>query len=124
MNNLRVCIGLDGSIPTAPTITPDDSVALTLLGRVKRGRKKRYFVPKLLSIEFDLNAPPSPPLRPDAGSFHVRGEQCCVRMATPTGELAQFDSGDWIATVVLSHLVSRWPHDGGVSDGASNVRLN
>ena len=51
-----------GSIPTAPTITPDDSVALTLLGRVKRGKKKRYFVPKLFPIEFDLNAPP---LRPD-----------------------------------------------------------
>jgi hypothetical protein len=33
------------SIPTAPTITPDDSVALTLLGRVKRGRKSGILFP-------------------------------------------------------------------------------
>jgi hypothetical protein len=45
MNNLRVCNGLDGSIPTAPTITPDDSVALTLLGRVKRRRKSGILFP-------------------------------------------------------------------------------
>jgi hypothetical protein len=42
MNNLRVCNGLDGSIPTAPTITPDDSVALTLPGRVKRVEKAAF----------------------------------------------------------------------------------
>ena len=39
MNNLRVCNGLDGSIPTAPTI---DSVALTLPGRVKRVEKAAF----------------------------------------------------------------------------------
>jgi hypothetical protein len=42
MNNLRVCNGLDGSIPTAPTITPDDSVALKLPGRVKRVEKAAF----------------------------------------------------------------------------------
>jgi hypothetical protein len=34
-----------GSIPTAPTITPDDSVALALLGVEKRGRKQGVLFP-------------------------------------------------------------------------------
>ena len=34
-----------GSIPTAPTITPDDSVALTLLGVQNRGRKQGILFP-------------------------------------------------------------------------------
>ena len=111
-----------GSIPTAPTITPDDSVALTLLGRVKRGRKSCILFPSCSQLNLISTRLRRLPLRPDAGSFHVRGEQCCVRMATPRGELGQFDSGDRIATVVLSHLASRWPHDRG-GDGASNVRF-
>ena len=40
-----------GSIPTAPTITPDDSVALTLLGRVKRGRKSGILFPSCSQID-------------------------------------------------------------------------
>jgi hypothetical protein len=58
-----------GSIPTAPTITPDDSVALTLLGRVKRGRKSGILFPSCSQLNFDLNAPP---LRPDKEVFSLR----------------------------------------------------
>jgi len=49
MNNLRVCNGLDGSIPTAPTITPDDSVALTLLG-AQKGSKNRVFCSQVVGV--------------------------------------------------------------------------
>ena len=39
-----------GSIPTAPTITPDDSVTLTLLGRVKRRRKSGILFPSCSQV--------------------------------------------------------------------------
>jgi len=46
MNNLRVCNGLDGSIPTAPTKNPDDSVALALLNLTNKAIKHGVFVPR------------------------------------------------------------------------------
>ena len=103
------------SIPTAPTITPDDSVALTLLGRVS-GVEKAVSCSQLNLISTRLRLGRT-------RKFSCQGRAMLCAHGRPGGELGQFDSGDRIATVVLSHLASRWPHDGdGV--GASNVRFD
>ena len=43
MNNLRVCNGLDGSIPTAPTKSPDDSIGLVHRIPPKRSIKAQFW---------------------------------------------------------------------------------
>ena len=45
-----------GSIPTAPTITPDDSVALTLLGVQNRGRKQGILFPCCSQLQMQVDA--------------------------------------------------------------------
>jgi len=80
-----------GSIPIARSINSDDSVDLTRLKHWKTALKWPVLV----------------------GSWRE------VRSIGGNSDLAawsrRFDSGDRIATVVLSHLASRWPHDGGVT---------
>jgi hypothetical protein len=43
MSNLRVCSGLDGSITTAPTKSPVDSVAFTALETPETGQNRAGF---------------------------------------------------------------------------------